>query len=378
MNSRQAARLNYEHIGPDSLIIQLAGEWTYAWPLPGHQETEDALGQEKITRLGFDATDLSAWDSSLLPFLSSIFDLASALKIQVDKGGLPEGVRRLLDLARAVPERAGAARQKARQPMLASLGDWALFSLQSGREALGFLGDLCLAWVRMITGRARFRRIDFLLTIQACGVGALPIVALISLLFGLILAFMGAVQLRMFGAQIYVASLVGIAMVRVMGAVLTGIIMAGRTGAAFAAELGTMQVNEEIDALKTLGISPMEYLVLPRMLALVLMMPLLCIFSNIMGIAGGYLVGVLMLDLNPMEYFITTREAVSLTNFWIGLVHSLVFATLIALAGCYQGIHSGRSASAVGDAATAAVVTSIVAIIVATSVITVVCQVIGV
>jgi len=140
-------------------------------------------------------------------------------------------------------------------------------------EMLGFIGEATVAFMRLLKGKARFRRSDFTLTIQQCGVQAVPIVSLISLLIGLILAFVGAVQLMMFGAQIYVASLVGISMVRVMGAIMTGIIMAGRTGAAFAAQLGTMQVNEEIDALKTLGISPMEFLVLPRMLALVLMMP---------------------------------------------------------------------------------------------------------
>jgi phospholipid/cholesterol/gamma-HCH transport system permease protein len=216
------------------------------------------------------------------------------------------------------------------------------------------------------------------LTLQQCGIQALPIVSLISLLVGLILAFVGAVQLMMFGAQIYVASLVGIAMVRVMGAIMTGIIMAGRTGAAFAAQLGTMQVNEEIDALKTLGISPMEFLVLPRMLALTLMMPLLCLYADLMGILGGLIVGVGMLDLSAVEYFNQTKASVTLTYFWIGLFHSAVFGVLVALAGCLRGLQCGRSASAVGDAATSAVVTGIVSIIVATAIITIMCNVLGV
>jgi len=217
-----------------------------------------------------------------------------------------------------------------------------------------------------------------ILTIQQSGVQALPIVSLISVLVGLILAFIGAVQLMMFGAQIYVANLVGIAMVRVMGAVMVGVIMAGRTGAAFAAQIGTMQVNEEIDALQTLGISPMEFLVLPRMLALILMMPLLCVYADLMGVFGGFIVGVGMLDLTVTQYINQTIAALNLYHFFIGIFHSLVFGVLIALAGCLRGIQCGRSASAVGQATTSAVVTSIVCIVVATSIITVVCNFIGI
>jgi phospholipid/cholesterol/gamma-HCH transport system permease protein len=206
----------------------------------------------------------------------------------------------------------------------------------------------------------------------------LPIVSLISLLVGLILAFVGAIQLKMFGAQVYVASLVGIAMVRVMGAIMTGIIMAGRTGASFAAQLGTMQVNEEIDALKTMGFSPMEFLVLPRMLALIVMMPLLCVYADLMGMLGGFLVGVGMLDLGVMEYYNMTKVTVKLSYLWIGLSYGAVFGALVALSGCMRGMQCGRSASAVGDATTSAVVTGIVSIIVATAIITIIYSVLGI
>jgi phospholipid/cholesterol/gamma-HCH transport system permease protein len=195
---------------------------------------------------------------------------------------------------------------------------------------------------------------------------------------GLILAFIGAVQLKIFGAQIYVASLVGIGMVRALAAIMTGIIMAGRTGASFAAHLGTMQVNEEIDALTTLGISPMEFLVLPRMVALFLMMPLLSIYADLMGILGGLIIGVWMLDLNFMEYFTMTRESVHLNDFWVGLVSAAVFGVLVALSGCLRGMQSGRNAAAVGKATTSAVVTSIVSIVVAMAVITVVCHLLNI
>jgi phospholipid/cholesterol/gamma-HCH transport system permease protein len=214
--------------------------------------------------------------------------------------------------------------------------------------------------------------------LRECGADALPIVSMISLLVGLILAFVGAIQLQMFGAQIYVANLVGIAMVRVLGAVMTGIIMSGRTGAAFAAQLGTMQVNEELDALETLGIAPMDFLVIPRMLALTLMMPLLCLYADLMGVLGGLIVGVTMLDISLVEYWNQTVAAIGLKHLWVGLFHSFVFGILVALSGCLRGIQCGRSASAVGEATTSAVVTGIVSITVATAVITLLCNIIGI
>jgi phospholipid/cholesterol/gamma-HCH transport system permease protein len=189
----------------------------------------------------------------------------------------------------------------------------------------------------------------------------------------MIMAFMGAVQLVQFGAQIYVAGLVGIAMLRVMGAVLVGVVMSGRTGAAWAAVIGTMQVNEEVDALITFGISPMDYLVMPRVLALAAMVPLLTLYADLMGLAGGFLVGVFMLELPPGAYYNATVSMVSLRHLLIGLVYATSYGIIVGLCGCYQGIRCGRSAEAVGKATTTAVVSSIVCIIAATSIITVLC-----
>ncbi len=241
-----------------------------------------------------------------------------------------------------------------------------------------FLGEVTVAFGRMLRGRACFRPSDLLVVMQDCGARSLPIVSLISLLVGMIFAFVGAVQLSAFGAQIYVASLVGIAIVRVMGAIMTGIIMAGRTGSAFAVHLGTMQANEEIDALVTLGINPIEFLVLPRVLALSLMMPLLCLYADFMGVLGGLAVGVFMLDLNVMEYLSMTRKALQFKDFWIGLFHSAVFGVLVALVGCLRGLQCERNAAAVGEAATSAVVNGIVNIIAATAIITVICNILGI
>jgi phospholipid/cholesterol/gamma-HCH transport system permease protein len=242
----------------------------------------------------------------------------------------------------------------------------------SARDMLGFIGDACLAFVTLLQGRVRFRRSDLALLLQDCGAQALPIVTLISFLVGIILAFIGSVQLQQFGAQIYVADLVGLAMVLELGAMMTAVIMAGRTGAAFAAQLGTMRVNQEIDALTTLGISPMEFLVVPRLLALVLMVPLLTVYADLMGILGGGVISASMLDISYGAYFGRTQTALSLTAIAQGLIKSAVYGVLVALSGCLRGMHSGRSAAAVGAAATSAVVTGIVCIVVASALLTVI------
>ena len=222
--------------------------------------------------------------------------------IAVDRGGLPDGVRRLLDLARAVPETEGARREVQHLDILERVGTVSIGYERSVVDSLDFIGEVILAFGRMMRGQARFRRSDLMLEIQQCGADALGIVALISYLVGIILAFMGAIQLSQFGAQIYVADLVGIGVTREMGAMMTAIIMAGRTGAAFAAALGTMKVTEEIDALSTMGISPLEFLVLPRMIALILMMPLLCLYSDLIAIFGGATIGSLMLGISLTVY----------------------------------------------------------------------------
>jgi len=371
--------MRFSRPGSGTLEVRLSGNWKIGDDLPSSSVVLDETQSDSLLqRVAFEASGLTGWDSGLLTFLMKVMDLCSESKIQVTKEGLPEGVQRLLALASAVPERKGARRETMREPFLAQVGASAVKSARSSLDMLDFIGEAGLALAGLLRGKARFRRSDFILTLQECGAQALPIVSLISLLVGLILAFVGAIQLMMFGAQIYVADLVGIAMVRVMGAVMTGIIMAGRTGAAFAAQLGTLQVNEEIDSLKTMGISPMEFLVLPRMLALALMMPLLCLYADLLGILGGLIVGVGMLDLNVVQYYNQTQAAVSLKDLCIGLFNGAVFGVLVALSGCLKGMQCSGSASSVGEATTSAVVTGIVSIIVATAIITVMCNVLGI
>jgi phospholipid/cholesterol/gamma-HCH transport system permease protein len=243
---------------------------------------------------------------------------------------------------------------------------------------VSFIGEITLSLFALMRGKARFRWVDLWRNIQDCGPSALPIVTLISLLVGLILAFVGAIQLALFGAQIYIADLVGLGMTREMGGLMAAIIMSGRTGAAYAAQLGTMQVNSEIDALKTMGFEPMEFLVLPRILALILIMPLLCLYADLMGILGGSLVTVGFFDVSLLEYLKRTADAVHLKDLTIGIVKCAIFGVLIALSGCLRGMQCGRSASAVGEAATSAVVTGIVFIVIADSLMTVICNRLGI
>jgi phospholipid/cholesterol/gamma-HCH transport system permease protein len=372
-------RLRCIGTGAERLQVVLAGAWLRVHPAPVTTELEKALGERPgLRQVSFDCAELQAWDSSLLTFLLRLIERGEKDGFDLLQEGLPEGVRKLLHLACAVPPKKVARRDTSEEPLLSRIGSKVLGALAEGGGMLAFLGESVQAFGRLLLGRARFRRSDFTLLLQECGIQALSIVSLISVLVGLILAFVGSIQLQAFGAQIYIADLVGIAMAREMGAMMTAIIMAGRTGAAFAAQLGTMEVNEEIDALKTLGFSPMEFLVLPRMLALILMMPLLCLYADLMGILGGALVGVGMFDLTPAQYLVQTSGALGLDDFAVGLVKSSFFGILVALSGCYRGIRCGRSASAVGAAATSAVVMAIVLIILSDGLFAVLTNVLGI
>jgi len=363
-----------------NVTIQFTGTWTTGSALSKGVEPviEELAAGPKPRRIILQAQDLDNWDSRLPTYLLKIVDYCQQQGIEVDTSGLPEGVQSLLKLARAVPERAETRRSSGQLPMVAKIGKAVLDGLKDVKGLFAFIGETLLAGAALLTGKARFRGADLSLFIQEAGPGAFAIVTLISLLVGLILAFVGAVQLSMFGAQIYIADLVGLGTVREMGALMTAIIMSGRTGAAYAAQLGTMNVNSEIDAIKTMGISPMEFLVLPRMLALILMMPLLGLYADLTGILGGALVTVSAFDVSLIQYYNETRRAVHLPDFGIGLAKSLVFAVLVATAGCMRGMQCGRSAQAVGDAATSAVVNSIVYIVVADSVMTLICNRLGI
>ena len=360
------------------LRIIVGGCWKrqVTWPVEA-REALRVVAEEQWQELHLESRELGQWDSSLLVFLVQMASFAQKRGLMF-RTTLPEGLERMLKLAFAVPPKAGAGRIVSSENYFARVGGAVLELVPHVAEFLSFLGETTFSFCRLVTGKTQMRSQDLFFAMHECGIQALPIISLTSLLFGLILAFVGAVQLTQFGAQIYVAGLVGIGMLRVMGAIMVGVVMSGRVGASYAALIGTMQVNEEVDALSTLGVSPHDFLVLPRVLALMSMVPLLTLYADLMGIAGGFLVGTLMLHLNPLEYLNATVEMVPFKHVIVGLVYSTTFGAIVALFGCFHGIRCGRSAQAVGQATTTAVVHSIVGIIVATALITIICNVLDV
>jgi phospholipid/cholesterol/gamma-HCH transport system permease protein len=277
-----------------------------------------------------------------------------------------------------VPEAQGARGIARSGSWLAQVGQGASALWTSTLEALGFFGEAAAAFWRLATGRAHFRWRDLAVVIQECGAQALPIVTLVNFLVGVIVAFVGAVQLQRFGASLYVADLVALATARELGSLMTAVIMAGRTGSGFAAELGTMQVNQEIEALETMGLPPMEFLVLPRLIGLSLMMPLLAVYANVVTWLGGAVIAIGMLDLNPTLYWLESQQAVTMTDISLGIFKSFVYGVIIAVAGCMQGMRAERTAAAVGQAATSAVVLSIVWITVTDGLFAVLCNLLGI
>ncbi|MGH7949552.1 MAG: ABC transporter permease [Candidatus Binataceae bacterium] len=362
----QQAQVSFGHLSDATLQVRLSGSWRLRHGLPSPSKVDEAIQSPPQSKhVSFDASGLGEWDSSLLTFVTRVIGLCQQRGLTADLANLPDGLQRMVQLAAAVPEREGAHQAETHPGFVERLGRATIALWDGGRDFLAFFGEVMFALGRFVTGRARYRRIDFALVIQECGADAFPIVTLIAFLVGSILAFMGAVQLQRFGASIYVADLVGIAIARDMGAMMTAIIMAGRTGAAFAAQLGTMKVTQEIDALTTMGISPMDFLVLPRVVGLVVMMPLLCLYSDFVGFLGGAAVGVGLLDLSFLTYMRETAQAVSLADIGGGILKATVYGIIIAVAGCLRGFECGNSSSAVGEAATRAVVTGIVFVVVA-------------
>jgi phospholipid/cholesterol/gamma-HCH transport system permease protein len=349
------------------LTVRLAGSWTLTSTPPSINNCLAQLDEATTSRLSFDVTALAEWDSLLVSILHVMQRVCLQRNILFDASTLPSGLSALLSLAVAVPQEP----QQQSTGMMGFADTWRYFmqrSWQTVREPLTFTGEMGLSIQRLLMGRANLRARDFWYFVGEAGPGALGIISLISILAGVILAYLGAVQLRQFGAQVYVANLVSIGMTREMGALMTAIIMAGRTGAAYAAQLGTMQANEEIDALKIMGIEPVDFLALPRLLALVLVLPLLTLYSDVLGMFGGSLIAGSM-DIGLTQYINQTQSSIDMQQIFAGLFKSLVFAVVIALASCHWGLKSGRSSTDVGVATTKAVVASLVGIIVADSII---------
>ena len=356
-----------------TLVFVLSGDWELEDSVPRFEQLVDAqptaaANGQRARAVGFDTVELGSWDSRLLIFLLQGSDYCDTHDREFDTAGLPDSLTRLLALARAVPEHEVEDAKPKASPV-SRLGGAVLSAGQGALAAVTFTGEVAQGFGRLLLRRGRMRWRDFWVVVQRNSSGALPIVTLIALLLGVIIAFLGVVVLRRFGAGYYVSYLVGYGMLREMGALMTGIIIAGRTGAAFAAELGSMKITEEIDAYATLGVSPVDHLVLPRVLGLFLMMPLLTIYANFVGIAGGMLVAITLLDLTPTQFMGGMLSVVTFSDGALGVFKGAIFGVIIGLAGCMKGLQTGSDAGAVGRSATSAVVIGITLIIVANAVI---------
>jgi phospholipid/cholesterol/gamma-HCH transport system permease protein len=355
----------------EELVTTLTGDWRLEETTPEFDaliatNASNAAAAPRV--LAFDATALGEWDSSLLVFLRQAQVYSVAQDSEFRSEGLPPHIAQLLALASAVPERITAPNERP-VSRVAAVGLAGLSVWDAVLASLRFVGEVAEGLFRLVTGKTRMQWRTFWVVVQSNSSGALPIVSLIALLVGVIIAFLGAVVLQRFGAGYYVSYLVGYGMLREMGALMTGIILAGRTGAGFAAELGSMKITEELDAYATLGIPAVDYLVLPRMLGLFVMMPLLVLYADAVGILGGMIVAVALVDLTPTQFITGMLTAVALPDALLGVVKGAVYGLLIGFAGCFHGLRTGNDASAVGRSATSAVVLGITLIIVANAII---------
>jgi len=349
----------------DILHIFFSGSWKLREMQPdiaqALREAEAEAGEAK--QLCLCGKGIEDWDTSILPYLHAFDSFAEEKKLGIDFGKMPEGIKELFDLSRAAPETIDEKRHEEKSDPFYLIGECTLRMRKDVDAWFEFIGNISSGIINMITGKSKVRRRDFFLIMEDVGACAFPIVTLISFLVGLIITFLGIVVLARFSAEYYVSYLVGYGMLREMGALMTAIILSGRTGSAFAAQIGSMKVNEEIDALRAIGINPVEFLVLPRILALLLMMPLLTIYANVIGIVSGAMVASQMQDIAIPIFAQGLKEAVGLPDFYLGLIKSLVFGTIIALSGCLRGLQCGGDSSAVGRAATSAMVTSVTLIV---------------
>jgi phospholipid/cholesterol/gamma-HCH transport system permease protein len=357
-------------------ILALTGDWiAQSGRIP--VLPSDALAKVAAGRtLGLDIAGVGRWDSGLIAFLWDAKRAAVTAGITVDTAGLSASARTLVGL---LPDREAVPQPPPRRGFapLFWLGGRTIDLLTEVGVLATLLVTTARGGVRALGGRARMRAVDLLGNISDAGPSALIIVSVVNFLIGAILAFVGAVQLRKFAADIYVANLVGLALVREMAAVMTAIIMAGRTGGAYAARIATMQGNEEIDALQVVGIPVADYILLPAILALVFTMPFLYLYGCLVGMVGGFVVSIAMLNITGPGYLAQTLDAVPIDQFAFGFAKSIAFAILIGLTSCRIGLKAGRSAADVGVAATRAVVTGIVGVIAMDAIFAVLADVVG-
>jgi phospholipid/cholesterol/gamma-HCH transport system permease protein len=354
------------------LVVMLEGRWNLGGSSP---RWGSLVGAQRPGSVRLSAEGVSHWDTSLVVFLGEALRWGGTLGVPCDLSALPDKMRTLSKQFEGAMQTCG--HEDHSRSLVVDVGLATRSMMDNARDLLQFVGEFWIDTTRLVRGRAGLRWGDCLNEMQRCGAMALPIVSLISFLVGITLAYSGAIVLKRFGGEIWVADLIGVAMTREMGALMAAVTLSGRTGAAFAAEIGSMKANEEIDALATLGISPVRFLVIPRVLALGLMMPLLAMYANCLGILGGMAVAYATLDIPPAAYWIEMLTIVDFQDLMVGVIKSVAFGLIVGLSGCLRGLQSERNASGVGRAATSAVVTAILLIIVADAVFAVLFNAIG-
>ncbi|WP_281645139.1 ABC transporter permease [Parendozoicomonas sp. Alg238-R29] len=352
------AQVSYQHEGERHLLVTLSGNWCGQARSAEAKKLESCIEQELRKPIKLIADESFSWDSSFPAYLLSFIHHHPEKQQQLDFSALPPNLTSLFDLATAVP------RNTTQPPDSHSRFAGLKHAWDEVIDTMIFIGEMTMCSLRLFAGRSHMRAADAVSCLNQSGPQAIGIITLISILVGMILAYLGIIQLRQFGAEVYVANLVAVGMVREMGALMTAVIMAGRTGASWAAELGAMKVNEEVDALTTMGIRPMDFLVMPRLLAMTITMPLLCIYSFVLGMIGGGVIAMTM-DMTPRMYLFQLLSSFTPVDVAVGCFKGLVFGWLIVLAGCQSGMNCGSSSAAVGRATTRAVVLAIVFFVIA-------------
>jgi len=357
-------------------VIVLAGDWLTRAHEPQPPELGSQGSRGIIERVAFDASRLGRWDTTLVAFLCEVRRAATAAAVNFDDSALPGPARKLLALLPVEPSQKHAPAPE-RLRFLARLGGATILLLSDVGASATVMRGVVAGSLRLLLGRARMRWADLLRDLLRAGPRAVAIVGVANFLVGAILAFVGAQELRRFGAESYVPSLVGVASVRELSSLITGIVMAGRSGGAYAARIASMRGNDEIAALRVIGIPIDDFLLLPAVMSLCLSMPLLYVFGCLFSIGGGFMVATTSIGMSAAAYLHQIVDAVPLSDFIFGAVKSIAFAALIGSVSCGMGLRAARSAMAVGEAATSAVVMNIVGIIALDAIFAVIIQTVG-
>jgi len=336
-----------------------------------------AVTKAKAKSVVIDASGIDYCDGAGIALLVHLRQLQTKAggSLQLDR--LRPEFASLLDDAAAASVAEATGERSERRGFAVEIGEATVEVWRDIQILVSFVGELCVALVHAAVHPRSVRWRDALAVAEVVGVNALPIVALISFLMGLIMAFQAAIPLRQFGAELFIANLIGLSMLRELGPLMTAIVVAGRSGSAFAAELGTMKVREEIDALKTMGLDPVRFLIVPRVVAAVCMTPLLTIFADLIGLMGGSVV-MLSLGFPLITYFHQVQYAVTYGSLVGGLVKAFVFGILVAGIGCLRGLQAGTGATAVGESTTSAVVSGIILIAITDGIFSVIYYYLGV